>query len=159
MSKYIFTLAKTDDVPEVWHLYKSLVGTPGCTWSDDYPAIENVESDIAAQSLYILKNGDKLISAAFAGYCDELAEFEWQCKNPCELARIGVEPSMQGQGIGSLMLKNVIDAAQTRGFDGIRMLVSRSNPAALAMYDKNGFTRLDEVRMFDIDFYRYEMRF
>ena len=159
MAEYTFTLAQPCDIPEIMRLYGSIVGTPDCTWSDDYPRLENVESDIAAQSLYILKDGATIISAAFAGACDELAEFHWQCENPCELARIGVVLSMQGCGIGSLMLKNVISAVKKRGFDGIRMLVSRNNPAALAMYDKNGFTRLDEIRMFDIDFYRYEMRF
>ena len=57
------------------------------------------------------------------------------------------------------MLKKAIHAAQEREFDGIRMLVSIHNFSALAMYDRNGFARLDEVKMYGIDLYRYEMLF
>jgi ribosomal protein S18 acetylase RimI-like enzyme len=80
-------------------------------------------------------------------------------ERPCDLARIGVLPNMQKRGIGTAILKNVINAVKERGFDGIRMLVSKTNPAALAMYDKNGFSRCGETFMYGIDFYCYEMVF
>ena len=68
-------------------------------------------------------------------------------------------PSMQNQGVGTMILKNVMDVAKEKGFDGIRMLVSKMNPAALALYDKNGFERCGEVLMYDIDFYCCQILF
>ena len=142
MNNYIFSLAERNDVDEILDFYHSLVGTPGCTWNLDYPNRENVESDIHNDSLYMLRDKDNiLISVAAAGMSDELEELRWNMKNPCDLARIGVLSTRQNQGIGTIMLCNVINAVKKRGFDGIRMLVSKSNPSALAMYDKNGFTK------------------
>ena len=39
------------------------------------------------------------------------------------------------------------------------MLVSKTNPAALALYEKNGFERRGETFMYDIDFYCYQIDF
>lgn len=159
MEKYKFLLADTDDIPEIVDIYHSLIGTPGCTWGLDYPNKETAESDIRNKSLYILKENERIIAVASAGAFDELGDLKWTPKNPCELARIGVMPTMQKQGIGTIILQNVIKAVKDRGFDGIRMLVSKTNPAALALYDKNGFEKCGEAFMFDIDFYCYEMKF
>ena len=159
MSDYSFMLASYDDIPEIVCIYHSLVGTPGCTWDMDYPSRETAESDYYCSSLYILKKKDKIIAVASAGAFDELGHLKWTPKNPCELARIGVIPSMQNQGIGTMILQNIINAVQEKGFDGIRMLVSETNPAALALYEKNGFVKCGEAFMFDIDFFCYEMKF
>jgi ribosomal protein S18 acetylase RimI-like enzyme len=159
MDKYIFELATRDDALEILKLYRGLIGTAGCTWNLNYPDEEIVNDDIKNESLYLLKEDNQIISAAFAGHSDELQNLKWLSGNPCDLARICVLQSKQNQGIGSLMLKNIVEAAKKRGFDGIRMLVSKNNPSALALYDKNGFTRYGEVNMYDIDFYCYEMIF
>ena len=159
MNGYTFSLACYDDIPEIVHIYKSLIGTPGCTWGEDYPSIATAERDIKHNNLYTLKSREKIIAVASIGDFEELGHLEWKPKKACELARIGVVPSMQKQGIGTMILKNVIDVATQNGFDGIRMLVSKTNPAALGLYDKNGFERYGEVFMYDIDFYCYQMLF
>jgi len=159
MSGYRFSLACYDDISEIVNIYKSLVGTPGCTWEDDYPSKKTAELDIENNSLYILKNSEKIIAIASIGDFGELGHLQWKPKKACELARIGVIPSLQKQGVGTMILQNVIDVARGKGFDGIRMIVSKTNPAALAMYEKNGFERCGETFMFDIDFYCYQMLF
>ena len=58
-----------------------------------------------------------------------------------------------------MLLKNIIRTSKEKGYDGIRMLVSKSNMPALAMYDKNGFERCGEVNKFDMDFYCYQIVF
>ncbi len=159
MSDYTFLLASYDDVPEIVSIYHSLIGTPGCTWDLDYPNRITAESDINSRSLYILKKNDRIVAVASVGEFNELGHLQWTPNNPCELARIGVIPMMQKQGIGTVILQNVIKLVQEKGFDGIRMLVSKTNPAALALYNKNGFVKCGEVFMFDIDFFCYEMKF
>jgi ribosomal protein S18 acetylase RimI-like enzyme len=158
-NEYDFCLAQEKDFSAIMDFYHSLIGTPGCTWDLDYPHEENVTQDIINNSLYLLKNKQEIIATAAAGTSDELQALSWSTKNPCDLARIGVASAMQGKGIGTSMLKMVIAAVKKRGYDGIRMLVSKNNSAALALYDKNGFVKCGEVNMYDIDFYCYEMCF
>jgi Sortase and related acyltransferases len=159
MENYSFRLANTNDIPEIVDIYHSNVGTPGCTWDFDYPCLETAEADIINKSLYILETNGRIIAVASAGSFNELDHLPWELKNPCELARIGVVPDMHNRGIGSIILKNIISAVKERGYDGIRMLVSKTNFAALAMYNKNGFSKCGETFMFDIDFYCYQIIF
>ena len=157
---YRFNLANQDEADEIFKLYHSLIGTPGCTWNLDYPNKEIVQTDIDKKSLYTLRDSENMLaSVAFAGKSDELDSLCWSLNNPCDLARIGVASMFQRQGIGTIILKKVITVAKARGFDGIRMLVSKSNPSALALYDKNGFIKCGEAFMFEIDFHCYEMIF
>jgi ribosomal protein S18 acetylase RimI-like enzyme len=156
----LFSLAQETDAPAVFALYRSMIGTPGCTWSDEYPTEELVLQDIRAQSLYILRDSKgNLVAAAAAGPDDELKDLHWELSNPCELARVAVAIPLQNRGVGTRLLSRIISAVKVRGFGGIRMLVSVNNPHALALYDKNGFTRLDKVHMYGQDFYRYQMKF
>ena len=155
---YTFSIATKSDADAVFALYQSLIGTPGCTWNAYYPTIEFVHSDIQLQSLYILKDTQgKIIAAASCGGERELEDFDWNLKNPCELARVAVSSAMHNQGIGSYLLKQVITAVKARGFDGICMLVGIENDAALALYAKFGFERLDAVHMYEHDFYQYRL--
>ena len=160
MNGYKFQLADHDDIPEILRIYHSVIGTPGCTWSLDYPNSEIAEDDIKNGWLYTLKKHDKIFAVASAGKFDDWAHLqEWKPQNPCELARIGVNPEFQNQGVGTIILQHVIIAMKEKGFDGMRFIVSKTNPAALALYDKNGFERCGEAFIFDIDWYCYQMVF
>jgi ribosomal protein S18 acetylase RimI-like enzyme len=136
-----------------------LVGTPGCTWDFDYPNKETAESDVANQCLYILKKENKIIAAASVGKFGELNDLQWSPQNPCELARIGVMPTLQKQGIGSVLLQNIMNIVKKKGYDGMIFLVSKGNAAVLALYEKNGFKKCGEVYRFDHDFYCYQLKF
>lgn len=153
MPSYDFALATAADGPEVLALYKSNLGTPGCTWSEDYPDEESIAEDLDRRALYVLRQGGSIIAAASMGTFDELGHLPWGLENPCELARLGVLPRLHRQGIGTLMLRHIFKAAKAMGFGGICILVSHGNPAALDMYLKNGFTICGETNMYDIDFY------
>lgn len=158
--QYAFLTASAADADEVSALYQSLIGTPGCTWSVDYPTPDFVERDIRSGSLYILKDEQgRLIAAASAGPDNELEDFAWKPQHPCELARVAVALPYQRQGVGSYLLRRVIADVEARGFDGIRMLVAVNNPHALALYDKHGFERMDIVHLYGFDFYQYQMVF
>lgn len=159
MSNYEFQLASYDEIFEIVSLYHRLVGAPGCTWTLDYPSKQTAENDIKNDWLYTLKKNDKIVAVASVGDFDELSDLHWNPQKPCELARIGVDPSFQKQGIGTIILRNIIRTVKGKGYDGIRMLVSKTNNAALALYEKNGFERCGEVFRFGIDFYCYQITF
>jgi ribosomal protein S18 acetylase RimI-like enzyme len=157
LDSYEFLLANHDDIPEIVSIYHSLVGTPGCTWDLDYPSKESAEYDIDNKFLYVLKTKGKIIAVSSIGEFNELRNLSWKPQKPCELMRIGVSPAFQKQGNGTIILQNIIRIVKEKGYDGIRMLVSKTNCAALALYDKNGFERCGEVFKFDIDFYCYQI--
>jgi len=160
LNGYEFQLAVPDDIPEILGIYQSLAGTPGCTWDADYPNRETAEEDIGNGWLYKLKKHDKIIAVASAGKFDDWGHLlQWKPKNPCELARIGVDPAFQKQGIGTVILQNVITAMKKQGFDGMRFIVSKTNPAALSLYEKNGFEICGETSVFDMDWYCCQMVF
>ena len=125
----------------------------------DYPSEESAVTDIKNEALYILEIDDRIVAVASIGDFNELSNLDWAPQKPCELARIGVLPTMQKQGIGTIILQNVIGVARKKGFDGTRFLVSKTNPAALSLYNKNGFKRCGETFMYGIDFYCYQILF
>jgi len=159
MDEYTFQLASLDEIPDVVNIYHSLIGTQGCTWDLDYPSKETAEFDISNNMLYTLKLNCRIIAVASVGDYDELGDLKWKPEKPCELMRIGVRQEFQKQGIGTIVLQNIIKIAKEKGYDGMRFLVSKTNPAALALYDKNRFERCGETFRFDIDFYCYQIVF
>jgi ribosomal protein S18 acetylase RimI-like enzyme len=153
-------MASNKDKESIISLYESLIGIPGCTWSNEYPTIREVQYDIDNSSLYcLLDDNESIIAVASAGKYDELEGLLWnkRIKNYCELARVGVKKSMHNKGFGCTILEYVIKDVRKRGFDGIRMLVSKTNPSALALYEKLNFKRCGETKMYGIDFFCYEM--
>jgi ribosomal protein S18 acetylase RimI-like enzyme len=163
-SEYQFGLAASGDADEILYLYHSLIGTSGCTWSLDYPCMANIVEDIGKASLYCLRDvANRIVAVAAAGEYNELDNdsIEWDAamQHPCDLARIGVLPGLHHRGLGSLLLAHVMRDVQKRGFDGIRMLVSKTNSNALALYNKNGFSCCGEIFMYGINFYCFQLVF
>jgi ribosomal protein S18 acetylase RimI-like enzyme len=154
---YTFSIATCEDIPKIVSIYRSLVGMSGCTWDYEYPSRETAETDTARQELFVLKKGSSIVAVASAGDFGELADLSWKSSNPCELARIGVPLNLQNQGIGTEILRRVMEAIKAKGFDGIRMLVAKTNFPALALYEKNGFEKCGEVFRFNHDYYCYEI--
>ncbi len=160
--QYKLRLAEHKDSASIVQLYHAIIGTPGCTWDEEYPSAEDVAEDIKLSCLYCLEDGiGTLVAVAAAGAFEELSHLSWDARmnKPCELARIGVHPSMQHKGIGAMILKEVIKDCQKRGFDGMRFLVSKTNPGAIALYNKSGFRECGETYMYGHDFYCYQRIF
>jgi ribosomal protein S18 acetylase RimI-like enzyme len=52
---------------------------------------------------------------------------------------IAVVPNRRGTGVGGALLRALMEAARTNGFDAISLSVQKSNHAAVRLYEKNGF--------------------
>lgn len=156
MDGFTITPARPGDEKEVFLLYRSLLGTPGCTWNQDYPSLELVAGDIARGSLYCLRGPEgELWGAASAGEDDPdirpLTCWNQAARHSCELARVGIRRDLQGKGLARELVLHILKDAPLRGFDTIRLLVSRENPAALALYRRLGFVTRGKVRMYGVD--------
>jgi len=136
-------------------LYRSLTGTPGTTWNEDYPGPEYVEGDIARGSLWCLWGPDgTLWGAASLGDDDEDVR-DLPCWTPaqksCELCRIGIRGDLHGRGLGEALVLRLLEEVRREGRDYVRLLVSRDNPAAVRLYQKLGFATCGETRLYDVD--------
>ncbi len=140
--------ARPGDLPELNKMYRRVVARMFETgldlWNDYYPTDE-LPDDIAAERLYVIRQGDK-IAAAFALFDRVPAQhcFEWQ--NPdadvLYVGRLGVHPDCARQGFGGMVLDTVFDMARTMGMDAVRLLVAIENTPAMGLYRKNGFTQV-----------------
>ena len=72
-----------------------------------------------------------------------------------ELAKMAVDPSAQGRGIGALLGRAAIDRARTLGARRVELLSNRSLAPAMALYRKLGFV---EVPLGHVDYQRADIR-
>ncbi len=162
MSADRFTIApaRAGDAEAVLALYRAASRTPGSSWNDDYPDRSFVAGDIARGSLYCLWGEDgALWGAASCGEPDEDIQTLpcWTpAKRPFELCRIGILPEMQGRGLAGELLRWLLEEAPRRGVDSIRLLVSRDNPPALALYRRFGFSTVGTCRLYGTDWFCQE---
>ncbi len=149
-------------IDEAMRLYRGLTGVPGCGWNERYPTQELAEADIAAGSLYGLLDAQGSIAAlaTVSGEPDALEGVAWdsEIRRPCTLSRIAVQRSRLGCGLGGRILRNALQAARDRGFDGARLLVRKDYPSAQHLYKKAGFREVGSVCAHGFDFYCYERR-
>ncbi len=61
------------------------------------------------------------------------------------LSKLYLEKSARGQGLGRRAVDFILRFAATHGLATIRLTVNRHNAAAIAAYERTGFTRTGEV--------------
>ena len=157
---YEIVLAKEEDRKGLLSLYKSQVGREGCPWTDEYPSNETIDFDLSRDALYVLKTDGKIVGAISIEEDEEVNKIPYwnrELEPEAEFARIAVSPDMQGQGIGKILVKFLIDELKKKGFKGIHIIVNRYNPKALRLYDSFEFKNVGECSMYNQDFFCYEL--
>jgi ribosomal protein S18 acetylase RimI-like enzyme len=61
-----------------------------------------------------------------------------------ELA-VAVVPNARGKGVGSALLKELLERARTDGYADISLSVDRHNEGAIALYEQYGFHQVEET--------------
>ena len=154
--------AEENDKNKILTLYHSLIGTEGCTWSLEYPTMEDINQDLEKGGLYIISNRDgQIIGAAAAEKDEELAKLECWSKtitNPCDLHRIGIRKDYQNLGLAKDLIEHIEKDVIQKGFDGIRFLVSKTNLRALALYNKLNYKNVGETNIYNINWFCYEKK-
>lgn len=153
------------DVPAVAALWRSLVGTEGCTWDEEYPGTEQAAGDAERGELYVLcqeeEGEEEIIGAMAAGEEDELWDYDFwsmEIKRHCGCSRLGIASAYQGQGLAGFLFSEVEKDVVLRGYDGIGFLVSPANPKALSVYHKMNYVKVGECWRYDQDWYCYEKK-
>ncbi|HVT21855.1 MAG TPA: mycothiol synthase [Mycobacteriales bacterium] len=80
-----------------------------------------------------------------------LVGFHWTKQHSPELGEvyvIGVDPTMQGKGLGQALLLHGMHHLADRGVSTVLLYVEEDNRGAIALYERHGFARWDADRMF-----------
>ena len=156
MTDLVFRRATPEDKADLLALYRQMIGLPGCTWVEEYPAMENIEEDLSLNALYVLTQGDALAAAVTLGPLDDTDELPgWEGDNGYELSRLCVRRDLQGRGVAGFLLDSALAASPCRW---VRLLVSPGNTAAVRLYTSRGFTPRGKTHMYGHDYTMMERR-
>ena len=153
-------LLNRDYLKEIKHLYNLVKMKTYTPWEKGYPSEELICWDIERNGLWGVFDDDKLIAVSFAGQRVEDGEenFHWKqsFKKRGTFARIAVDPDYQNKGIGTLLVKFILQELKNQGFDGVRILVGVDNVNAVKLYSKFGFENCGETERFGHSHYLLE---
>ncbi|MDE7366160.1 MAG: GNAT family N-acetyltransferase [Lachnospiraceae bacterium] len=156
----VFTSATEEDQEEILSLYRSAIGTEGCTWSIEYPNEDILKDDIEHQRIFCMKNQSGEIVGIISIDVDEevgkLACWTEGLKPAAELARLGVKRQYQNMGIAKLLLKGAMRELVRRGYKGVHFLVSKTNERAIRAYAGMGFRVSGECNLYGENWWCYE---
>ena len=152
--------AQQKDADEVFALYRRTVESGTSAWDDEYPGMQEIQFDLSEGGLYILREKGKIIAAVSIVDHDDLDEepMDWSEGKSCALARLCVEPQIQGQGIGKKMVESAMRLAKSLGYEWIRLLVDEKNGTAERLYQRLGFRKTGETDLYGSRFRAYECR-
>lgn len=150
-------LAAQTDIHELDQLYTTAIDhlnqhTNHAGWKKDvYPVRETAVAGICDNSLYIVRQKDRIIGTIILNHRPEPAydQANWGIEAvPEELFVVHtfvVHPAFKNQGIGEKMLEASCKLAQKKGIKAIRLDVYTGNSPAIHLYEKCGFTYVDTV--------------
>lgn len=155
-----FQNATKEDMEEIRKLYRDAIGSPGCTWSLEYPNAEIMQGDMERNALFCLKNEAGKIIGAISIDDDKVVEslscWDENLKPGAELSRLVVRESEQNQGIARILLKQAMQELKKRGYQSVHFLVSKTNERALRSYAKLDFSNCGEADLFGEHWWCYE---
>ena len=156
----VFSKAEQENIDEICQLYQNVIKNTFTTWDKNYPSRQLLVDDIKNKNLYVLKLNNKIVAVSFLGKYENDDDWTFKLKTAFGIARICVSPDCQGQGIGAMLLKFLIEEAKKRGADGLHFHVCVQNISAIKMYEKAGFKNCGIGKMrYGFEYYKYEMVF
>lgn len=158
MMEPLFRPAKYDETDAILAMYRSAVGSPRCTWDENYPGRLEIEEDFQVGNLFVLLLGEQIIGAISIVPHNELDDAaQWEVKeNAAEFARVVIAPAYQGRGYSSALVDEVQREIQRRQFRAVHLCVAVVNTPAQRTYLKKGFRILGEKELYGHRFYLCE---
>ena len=157
--KYIILDATENDKDEILSLYKKQIGREFCPWNEHYPTMEEIHFDLSRESLFIMKDGGKIIAAASIDQDEQVEQLDcWSSALApgAEMSRLAVDPEYQNQGLAREMLLHGMAVMKERGYKSIHFLVNKHNVKALNSYNHLSFDIVGECFMYEQPFLCYE---
>lgn len=156
-----FRRAKRDEAEEILQLYRSLIGTEYCVWTENYPTEREVEFDLSRDALFVLreKSSGRLMGAISIDDDPEVEALSCWSEDltpVAELSRLGVSAEYQNRGIARILLQEAMAELKAQGYRAVHILVAKDNVKALRSYEKLHFTTAGECDLFGHSYWCYE---
>ena len=158
-----FRLAAMDEADEVLSLYRT-AGALGrengsSVWDDDYPNREVLMDDLAGGRLFVFEDDGLLLACVSLLEAEDIEaeNLPWTPARACVPSRLCVAPGRQGEGLGEHVMRLLAARAGIAGCTSMRLLAARANLAANRLYERMGYRRVGFVRLYEIDFFAYEL--
>lgn len=153
-------MASAADRDEVMALYRLQKGREFCPWTEEYPAVENFEDDVAHDALFVLRTPAGRIVGAISIERDPDVD-ALPCWTPAlqpagEIARLAVHPEYQGRGLARRLVAFIMEELARRGCKSIHLIVNCRNVKALRSYAAFRFDTVGECDMYNQHFLCYE---
>lgn len=155
----VFEIATEEDKEEILALYRSLIGTEFCVWTESYPGMEEIEYDLSREALFCMRDNERIvgvISLDLDEQVDRLTCWSRERQPSVELSRLGVHKDYQNRGIAGDLILNAMNVAGKRGMKSIRFLVAKSNVKALKAYKRLHCDLVGECFLYGADYWCYE---
>ncbi|HXD28917.1 MAG TPA: ribosomal protein S18-alanine N-acetyltransferase [Arthrobacter sp.] len=121
-----------EDVPEVWDLERRLF--PEDAWP--LAMFHDELAQASTRRYWVAVDAGRIVA-----YCGMM------CVLPiADVQTIAVAPDYEGRGIGSTLLRQLIDEARGRGARDVLLEVRADNPRAQALYVRFGFEHIHTRR-------------
>lgn len=147
--------AKLTELDTIYNMYKSVIGTQYCTWSQQYPGKTEIDNDYKTGNLYVLVGEEKIIGAITAVPENELSHFTfWQKnnENTREISRVIISKEFWGQGMAKKLVQSLISILEKQGCQSVHLSVAALNIPAYKTYISLGFTPVGESDMYGSHF-------
>ena len=137
-------------------------------WQRDvYPAPEELRAVVEAGELYFGEIDGRIAAAmAVNQKCnDEYKEVQWPTKLTQSefmvIHMLGVHGDFAGRGLAKELVRYAVELARAAGMKAVRLDVLKGNVPAEKLYEGEGFTHVDTVKLFyedtgRVDFKMYE---
>ncbi len=156
----IFIEATEADKKEILELYRSVIGSEGCTWSMEYPNEDILDGDLNRRDLFCMKDENGKIIGGISVDDDKVVDalpcWSEELKPGAELARLVVKEGFQNQGVARLLLQHGMIELKRRGYKSVHFLVSKTNERAIRSYGKLEFQIKGECDLFGEHWWCYE---
>lgn len=118
-------------------------------WTNNYPTLSIIENDLKKDSLFVLKNNEKIIGAICI---NEEQEFEykkikWKYNQSKVLIihRLVIDPKYQGKGYAKIVMDFVEKLAFDNNFSSIRLDAYSQNKRVIIFYEKRKYCFRGEI--------------
>lgn len=118
-------------------------------WSDNYPTISLIESDLRKESLYTIKNDNLIMGAIVLNEEQDIAyksiNWEFDDSKVLVIHRLVIDPKNQGKGYAIQLMDFAENFAKENGYSSIRLDTYSQNERSISFYKKRNYFIRGEV--------------
>lgn len=118
-------------------------------WTDSYPSLDVITSDIDNKELYELHDEDEILGVICLSLYQEpeYRTIDWldKAENALIVHRLAISPLFQNKGLAKKLMTFAEERALEKGFDSIRLDAFSGNEKALRLYERLGYKKRGKV--------------